>query len=87
MQQNSTVCGEESELKTLLYLEDLAEKKTKVYSRLLTDADLAQAMEKISARHAERKKALQTLLYGKTKGDKKANAGGTSETNGGEMEK
>ena len=87
MQENSNICGEECELKTLLYLEDLAEKKTKVYSRLLTDADLAQAMGKISARHAERKQTLQSLLYGKKKGNKKENDGGKYATNGGETEK
>ncbi len=61
---------EENEyLKGLIELEDLAEKKTKIYSRLLIDAALAGKMEEISLRHKQRRESLEKLLYGKeTKG-------------------
>ncbi|MBQ7880064.1 MAG: hypothetical protein IJ317_05390 [Clostridia bacterium] len=63
MQRN----GEKDEvLQTLISVEDLAEKKTKIYSRLLTDATLAKDMEELALRHSKRKQALQRLLNGKT---------------------
>ncbi len=43
-------------------LEDLAEKKTAIYARLLLSPELAQKMEELSLRHAERKKNLEELL-------------------------
>ncbi len=52
-------------LENLIAVEDLAEKKTKIYARLLMDSGLAGEMEALSARHAERKKSLEKLLYGK----------------------
>ena len=55
-------------------LEDLAEKKTKIYSRLLTDMDLAKDMETLSARHAERKQALLVLTGVKVKKTKSGEA-------------
>ena len=45
--------------------EDLAEKKAKIYSRLLTEPALAQEMEALAKRHAERKMRLETLATGK----------------------
>ncbi len=54
-------------LKNLIELEDLAEKKTKIYSRLLIDAALAGKMEELSARHKQRRESLEKLLYGKVK--------------------
>ena len=51
-------------LQRLLDLEDLGSKKTKIYSRLLTDAALAKEMEERAARHDERKLAIEKLLYG-----------------------
>lgn len=86
MRENNGCFGGESCLETLLYLEDLAEKKIKIYSRLLTDMDLAQDMEKISARHAERKSVLQKLLYGKADKKKAENTRGMSATNGEETQ-
>ena len=63
MQQN----GQKYEiLSTLVSVEDLAEKKAKIYSRLLTDATLAKDMEELALRHAKRKQALERLLNGKT---------------------
>ena len=62
--------GEKDEvLQTLLALEDLAEKKTKIYSRLLTDATLAKDMEELALRHSKRKQTISGLINGK-KGDK-----------------
>ena len=59
---------EEKQLLATLYaLEELAEKKTKIYSRLLIDVALAKEMEKQSMRHAERKMRLQHLATGKPK--------------------
>ena len=54
----------------LVALEDLAEKKCKIYSRLLTEVALAQEMESLSTRHAERKKAIgKTVFKKETKKD------------------
>ncbi len=76
---------EEKYLQEMLALEDLAEKKTKIYSRLLMDARLAGKMEELSARHAKRKEEIEGLLYGKPLS--KSKKGGMSATNGGEEEK
>ena len=51
-------------LQRLLDLEDLGAKKTKIYSRLLTDTALAKEMEARAKRHDERKLAIEKLLYG-----------------------
>lgn len=59
---------ERNALRQIQRLEDLAEKKTKIFSRLLMDAALAQDMESLSARHTERKQAIASLLGKKTKG-------------------
>ena len=67
MQQREDAMEKETEfLKTLIEMEDLGAKKTKIYSRLLTDTALAKDMEERSCRHDERKAALERLLYGKT---------------------
>ena len=52
-------------LLSLFAMEDIAEKKAKIYSRLLTEPALAQEMEALSKRHAERKARLQKLATGK----------------------
>lgn len=66
MQENEEKQVRETELlKTLSSLEDLAEKKTKIYSRLLTEPALARDMERLSARHKERREALEKLAFGK----------------------
>ena len=52
-------------LRALASLEDLAEKKTKIYARLLTEESIAKEMERLSTRHAERKSVL-TALYEET---------------------
>ena len=57
-------------LQELLILEDLAEKKAKIYSRLLMDVDKAQEMEGLSARHAARKSQIEKILFGEAKNTK-----------------
>ena len=54
-------------LKRLVGLEDLVEKKVKIYSRLLMDAALAEDMKTLASRHAKRKTTLECLAQGKTK--------------------
>ena len=77
--------NEETEkLKTLADMEDLAEKKTKIYSRILMDPALAKAMEEISLRHEKRKEALLELALGKSQ--KKKNEQGMDGTNAKEGE-
>ena len=84
MQKNK--CGSDCEhvLNVTSELEDLAEKKTKIYSRLLTDAELAQEMEALSNRHKIRKQTLLGMLGGKM--PKKQKQEGRDETNGEEEE-
>ena len=75
-------------LKRLAGLEDLVEKKVKIYSRLLTDAALAEDMETLASRHAKRKTTLECLAQGKTKQaeKRKKEAGKDSESEQGEEE-
>ena len=54
-------------LQELFTMEDLAEKKTRIYSRLLVEPALAKEMENLSKRHEERKGQIEFLLYGKNK--------------------
>ncbi len=58
---------EKEALKLLMGVEDLAEKKIKIFSRLLMDAALAGDMEKLSLRHEQRKEKLEKLIFGKAK--------------------
>ena len=75
---------EQEHLLALADWEDILEKKTKIYSRLLTDPALAKMMEKCSFRHEKRKEKLIALACGKA--DKKKNGQGMSETNGEETD-
>ncbi len=59
---------EESSLQELIAMEDLAQKKTEIYARLLIDVDLAQKMEGLAERHGKRKERLEKLLYGEASG-------------------
>lgn len=70
---------EKTALQELCELEDLLEKKTKIYSRLLTDTALAKDLESLSKRHKERKETLSALISGKAAKSKKG--GGISATN------
>ena len=75
-------------LKRLAGLEDIVEKKVKIYSRLLMDAALADDMETLASRHAKRKTTLECLAQGKTKQaeKRKKEAGKDSESEQGEEE-
>ena len=55
---------EEKLLNELCRMEDLAEKKTKIYSRLLTDVKKAQDMERLSSVHQKAREEMEKLLYG-----------------------
>ena len=78
-QENDSLNREKVTLKKLLKLEDLAEKKSKIYARLLTDMGLAEEMDALSLRHEKRKETLTELAFGKMK--KKKNEGGMSAMN------
>lgn len=65
MQESQNKCRlekEETALKRLLGVEDLAEKKARIFSRLLTDVALAKEMESLAKRHEQRKGVLLNLL-------------------------
>ncbi len=70
MQKQGERKKEEHFLTELADLEDLLEKKTKIYSRLLMDAALAKDMETLSMRHGQRKQAIDSLLGKEDKEDK-----------------
>ncbi len=62
MRENAENAGDETGLlHYLAKMEDLAEKKSKIYSRLLIDPRLAQDMESLAVAHAQGKKTLLTL--------------------------
>lgn len=71
---------EKTQLKTLMKVEDLMEKKGKIHSRLLIDTSLAKGMETLALRHEKRKETLEFLLLGRV--PKKKNGQGMSEMNG-----
>ena len=81
--RQKTALQEKELLSALAEAEELAEKKTRIYSRLLTEMSLAQEMEELSKRHAARKQVLQTLLSGGIP----QKDGGMSENNDGGDEK
>ena len=66
MQKSDVQEKEKGWLFALAQVEDLVEKKTKIYSRLLTEVAIAQDMEELSARHTKRKKKLEALALGKS---------------------
>ena len=63
---------EKAWLTELLSAVCIAEKKARIYSRLLTDVSLAKAMEDLANRHETQKTTLQALLGEKTKKEKKS---------------
>lgn len=65
MQNEVRMQKEKQALLRLSEVEDLAEKKMKIYARLLTDAALAEDMETLALRHAQRKTVLKSLACGK----------------------
>lgn len=71
MQKNEGIDVGAERLKALARLEEIAEKKAKIHSRLLMDAALAKDMEALSLRHKRRKEKLIALATGKqVKADK-----------------
>lgn len=60
-EENKALQEEAKRLHYLAKIEDLAEKKSKIYSRLLIDAALAQDMEQLAVEHAQAKKRLLEL--------------------------
>ena len=79
MEKRERVDKECEDLFVLLSLEDLLEKKTKIYARLLTEVSMAQNMEKLALRHEQRKECIEKLIYGKPL--KKKNDGDRYEMN------
>ena len=71
---------DEKFLQLLQDMEDLLSKKTKIYSRLLTDVALAKGMEERAKGSDERRERIENLLYPDK--PKKAKDGGMSATNG-----
>ena len=59
--EKRTVAEEKTGLEVLIKMEELLEKKAKIYSRLLISPSLAKEMEGLSVRHGERKKELRAL--------------------------
>lgn len=65
MEEYESGCECESRLLTMLAeAEDLSAKKARIYSRLLTDAALAEDAEALAERHEQRKSALERLATG-----------------------
>ncbi len=53
-------------LSQVMTAEEMACKKARIYSKTLTDAALAQEMERIANAHAQRFNALFTMIGGKS---------------------
>ena len=60
---------EAATLQKLRKMEELAQKKISIFSRILMDVALAQDLEALATRHSERKETLSALL-GETPEDK-----------------
>ena len=65
---------EQSVLISLLEREDLAEKKTKIYARLLTDSAVVKRLQEVVESHQKRKETLSAFL-----GMERRNEGGMYE--------
>lgn len=75
---DETKNAEKGAIETLLAMEDLAEKKLNIFSRLLMEATVAKKMEELAKRNENRKEKLACLL-GKKQQKKQATAQGGSE--------
>ncbi|MBR4942520.1 MAG: hypothetical protein IKZ28_00675 [Clostridia bacterium] len=64
--EKENVLEERVGLETLMQLEELLEKKTKIYSRLLLSPALAKKMEELSILHGQRREELYLLSTGKS---------------------
>ena len=56
---------EQTALLALAERENLLEKKSKIYARLLTDPVLAKTMEELGSRREKRRESLLALAFGK----------------------
>ena len=70
---------EQTALLALAERENLLEKKSKIYARLLTDPALAKTMEELGFRREKRRESLLALALGKE--PKKKNGQGRCEMN------
>ena len=70
--QEREICA----LKTLAEAEALAEKKLKIFSRILMDINLTKELDTLSKRHGNRRDALMHLM-----GEEPKNKGGMYEMN------
>ena len=61
---------ERDAIQRLIRLEGLAQRKAEIYSKLLTDQELATSFFEASQRHARRKQMLEGLLGEEGKGGK-----------------
>ncbi|MBQ7924452.1 MAG: hypothetical protein IJ329_04005 [Clostridia bacterium] len=73
---------EKRAIERILSVINVAEKKARIYSRLLTEVSFAKAMEKLACRHEEQKAALQKLIGKGEKADKKQKGTGMDGENG-----
>ena len=62
MEKNMLTTNEATLVSDLLTLEESACKKARLYSRIMTDPELAKSMEKIADNHERRFNALLELL-------------------------
>ncbi len=63
---------EENEyLEEMWTLEDLAEKKARIYARLLLHTEFAKKMEALACSHEEKKAKIEKLLLGESKKGRK----------------
>lgn len=53
---------EKAVLASLMKREDLAEKKTRIYARLLTDSAVVKTLEEVVESHRQRKQTLAAFL-------------------------
>ncbi len=76
-----SVDREKEGLENVLRVLNIAEKKARIYSRLLTETSLAKAMEELACRYEDEKTTLQALLYGSTDKQNKKKERGMDEEN------
>ena len=60
---------EKSVLATLIEREDLAEKKTRIYARLLTDSAVVQTLQEVADSHRKSRETLSAFLGLKIEND------------------
>lgn len=63
------ISREKEGLRCVLTALRIAEKKARIYARLLTEVSLAKSMEELACRFEEQKQAIETLLFEKKKSE------------------